>query len=340
MSARFHEIDGLRGWASLVVLLFHLSWEVFGVTFPVYRAPYLRPFIDGQLAVYVFFVLSGDALSSSYLRSRHLRALAKLAVKRYLRLAVPILASSFVTYFLIKQHLIFNLAAAEIINRQDWLGSFLNFEGSLRSLLKYSLAEVFTEGSPSKAYNPFLWPMQIELHGSYFIFGLLLAFQYLTRPKIATALIAAWLWALGSLYSLFFIGLLYSTLREAGFFNARQIVLIAFISELGITLLALADAYFSSFDFRPPQLMIFFAAGFVLLAFLSRRIVTFLSSGISRFLGRISFPLYLCQFPVIISYTSWAIIYFHTRGSPVRVKVVVASVMQPSLLSFPPGLPC
>ena len=25
---------------------------------------------------------------------------------------------------------------------------------------------------------------------------------------------------------------------------------------------------------------------------------------------------------------------------PVRVKVVVASVMQPSLLSFPPGLPC
>src|SRR5262245_41931407 len=64
---RVHEIDGVRGWAALSVLFFHLFWELFGGVVPAFRSSILRFWLDGPLAVYIFFVLSGDALSWPFL---------------------------------------------------------------------------------------------------------------------------------------------------------------------------------------------------------------------------------------------------------------------------------
>ena len=131
MQKRLYEIDGVRGWASLVVLIFHLSWEVFGVIFPAYRSYYFKFFLDGPLAVYVFFVLSGDALSSSFVMKENYRSLAKLVLKRYFRLTGPILLSCIFAYFILKQGFAFNSIAAKVVGRPDWLGVFLPFEASV-----------------------------------------------------------------------------------------------------------------------------------------------------------------------------------------------------------------
>lgn len=48
------------------VLIFHLAWELFGAVVPAFRTPALRFVLDGNLAVCVFFVLSGDALSLGF----------------------------------------------------------------------------------------------------------------------------------------------------------------------------------------------------------------------------------------------------------------------------------
>jgi peptidoglycan/LPS O-acetylase OafA/YrhL len=58
-----------------------------------------------------------------------------------------------------------------------------------------------------------------------------------------------------------------------------------------------------------------FAIPLVIAVFCNKFLCKFFSSGISRSLGVISFPLYLVQFPVIVSFTSGAIVYQSKRGA-------------------------
>ena len=67
---RHFEIDGLRGWACVSVMLSHLFFGVFINVEPRFIPRdwrfLMEPFLGGTLAVAVFFVLSGDVLSSGY----------------------------------------------------------------------------------------------------------------------------------------------------------------------------------------------------------------------------------------------------------------------------------
>src|SRR5205814_10095243 len=62
-------LDGLRGWAAMAVLLFH----VFILIFPPsnFAAIMLRKFVlfNGAFAVMLFFVISGFALSTPFVAS-------------------------------------------------------------------------------------------------------------------------------------------------------------------------------------------------------------------------------------------------------------------------------
>jgi peptidoglycan/LPS O-acetylase OafA/YrhL len=58
-------------------------------------------FLNGTLAVSVFFVISGFSLSIRYLETGDGRALGRIAAGRYLRLALPIFAICAVTYVLL-----------------------------------------------------------------------------------------------------------------------------------------------------------------------------------------------------------------------------------------------
>ena len=314
MQKRLYEIDGVRGWASLVVLIFHLSWEVFGVIFPAYRSYYFKFFLDGPLAVYVFFVLSGDALSSSFVMKENYRSLAKLVLKRYFRLTGPILLSCIFAYFILKQGFAFNSIAAKVVGRPDWLGVFLPFEASAGDVFRYALLKVFTEHTVQNSYNPFLWPMSIELYGSFFVFGILFSIRSLNKPIHVVALTALYLWVLGSFFSLFFVGLCFSLLRAENFFEKIKKSRFTGFAILGLILIVLVDAFFEKIKFNPPQLSILMAGAIVFLVYSNEKLVSFFSNRFSRFLGRISFPLYICQFSVIISYTSWLIIYFQGQG--------------------------
>jgi hypothetical protein len=62
-AARVVFLDGVRGWASLMVVLSHLLPCFLAITTPAYRHWYLTFVSDGNFAVYIFFVLSGFALS-------------------------------------------------------------------------------------------------------------------------------------------------------------------------------------------------------------------------------------------------------------------------------------
>jgi hypothetical protein len=107
-ATRFRFLDGLRGWAAVVVLLHHLFVDGLPAnSFMADRALWAKVFfLNGTLAVSVFFVISGFSLSIRYLETGDAGALGRVAAGRYLRLALPIFAICAMTYVLLVLSLI------------------------------------------------------------------------------------------------------------------------------------------------------------------------------------------------------------------------------------------
>jgi peptidoglycan/LPS O-acetylase OafA/YrhL len=343
MSERLHEIDGIRGWAALTVVVFHLTWNLFGLNFPQYQSYYFAFFLDGPLAVSVFFILSGDALSNGYLRTKSRYALSKLAIKRYFRLAGPILLSCAITYSLLKLNLTFNveashslMEAAHIRVDEEWLGTFLRFDADFIDMLRYALLKVFIEHSTSDSYNPFLWPMAIELCGSFFIFGFLLLVTSLKKPLLTVSLVGGFYFLLGSLFSLFFIGFAFAILRENGFFERIKNSSKSQLSFIALSFIIITDAILQKYSVDSPHASILMAGTFVFLIYANEKLINFFSIKVSRYLGRISFPLYISHFSVIVTYTSWSIKHYYNLGLldlPHSAFIVVSSIVFALLLA-------
>ena len=126
-NGRLAELDGLRGWSSLSVVLSHLIFGVFANAEPHLVNQtiknLLEPFLGGTFDVCVFFVLSGDALSSSHWRAPFKRDFVARFVTRYVRLAVPICVASFAVFLLVKCELVYFKEAGALLNSGEWLGS-------------------------------------------------------------------------------------------------------------------------------------------------------------------------------------------------------------------------
>ena len=68
--------------------------------------PFLSILWNGNFAVCIFFVLSGYVLSRPYYFGNRLETLRERHLKRYLRLSIPIAASVFIGYFMMKYGLL------------------------------------------------------------------------------------------------------------------------------------------------------------------------------------------------------------------------------------------
>ena len=200
--ARLDFLDGIRGWASFAVLLHHILICFFVVTTPflnydrerlmedIFTSNYLsilygillRCITNGHLAVIIFFVLSGYALSVGHLDLEK-RKLSLSTVSRYFRLMIPILITSLIAYVLLKFNLMFNLEVTKINEEfSGWLGNFYNFDASINDVIIFSLFNVFFNYDIDKSYNSNLWTIPIEIIGSLMIYAYLGIFK--TKDKI------------------------------------------------------------------------------------------------------------------------------------------------------------
>jgi peptidoglycan/LPS O-acetylase OafA/YrhL len=315
--ARLWELDGLRGWAALSVVLFHIFWETFGRVEPGFRNVFTGFFFHGRLAVCIFFVLSGEALSAGYFADKGIRSVVRLAVKRYFRLTIPILASCLIVYALMTAGLVANHQAATIVDRNDWLGDFLQFDANLKIMLRYALLDVYDVVNPSSAYNPFLWTMKIELLGSIIVFLVLFIEPYLKWPELTLGLAILLLFAARSFICCFLVGVLYAKARQGGLFMIlRERKWPTFVSWTFIPLIALGDGLLQISDMKnDDRTPILISIVLLWLIFSNKVFAGFFASGPSRLLGRLSFSLYLMQFPVLISLTSLLIVWAQNSGN-------------------------
>lgn len=321
-------LDGLRGWASLFVMFAHLG-PVFLLS--TQQLPALPFFMDGALAVYIFFVLSGYVLSIGYFEKNDAGLLVSLAIRRYPRLTIPVLASCTIAFIIIQAGLMFNIPAGNLA-KSPWLESFYTFPASLTSLLQFSLSDVYID-SKAPSYNAVLWTMQYELWGSLILLAALWCLRSMPLRIVGYGVATAACWYFASPLFAFVLGgaLAEATRRVRSAMNSspRSMATISW-ALLATGLLA---GMFRTGIFRSPIALSFIAAVILAAILMNVPMQRFLASRFSVFLGRISFPLYLTHLLVICSWSSW--LYIQLREADVSTwAVACATVISTTLISL------
>lgn len=303
-------IDGLRGWAAIMVLLSHLWGQFARHVISTYDSLFFRIISDGHLAVLIFFVLSGVALSLRFVRSQRPISVIPLVAARYVRLAVPILATTLIVYLLILFHISGSDAAAQLTRSEIFLGARHGQSSSLWQVFSFSSFSVLFNYDPQTTFNTSLWTMPIEFEGSLLIFGLLFLFSQISwlasgrRLAVASA-IAIGLMVYSKQFSACFVaGYILAELIHAPTAFQRYwkwvplgIIAAAMILELDV----------GRQEDTNGALM---AIGIVMAVLFWPLAKRFFSNALSRWLGRISFPLYLIHVPLIGAFgTIYMVLY-------------------------------
>jgi len=337
---RLLHLDGLRGCAALVVLLGHLVMMVWPATLaaevhpagiPAWQlaiaASPLSVLTDGRLAVSIFFILSGYVLTAAVL-ARPL-SFPALAGKRYLRLLLPLLVATVPVLLLHPYGLYFNHELAFVTDAY-WIGkaTSVGFHPTILGWLYNAFWVVFfIDGQTS--YNAVLWTMRFEWVGSLLVF-LIICLLRQAGWRLILAVPLVLLMAELPVYAflhLFLIGMILHDL--ARLLSVRRPVFT--LPSTVLDCLGLALAAFGLYLPRLVMIMIDRQAGafgfllwlrqampswqgdrWMLAAIpvvagvtLSPSLRHWLSQPTCRFLGRISFPLYLFHLPIVLSFGSW-----------------------------------
>jgi peptidoglycan/LPS O-acetylase OafA/YrhL len=353
--SRIRFVDGIRGWASIIVVLSHLVGAFLALSNPwlrqilnsgvseflkstgdacdlcgghIYNLPlyfFVRFVTDGDLAVRVFFVTSGFILSIKQIRSG-LGSLQIAATARYFRLMIPILFTSLFAYTLLRVGLLYNVEVATSPERSaEWLGTFYKFEPSLMNAIVFSLYAAFFNYDGASSYNEVLWMMPIELLGSYAIFGYLGIFRRSQRIqyRVAFAIIIA-LFVISPNFGCFFFGYLVAEVCALDL-NAFKL-LPATLTEVA-SLAAFSVLCIISTQIRNNELGTCLVGCLMVASIIaSTTLVRVLSSPVSRFLGKISYPMYLVQLPIICSWSSFAFLELEAAKIDSNFTIAIVTV--------------
>ena len=179
-----NSLSGLRGFAAFMVVIHHYLIAFYpslyngnletiktnsGIEPQIATSP-LNVIYNGNFFVCIFFVLSGYVLSYKFFKYKDDKAITSSAVRRYIRLMLPVLFSTTISYIFMKLNLFYNDKVALITGSNWWLAEFYNFMPNIFEMVKQALYGTFFENK--SYYNGVLWTMQYELIGSFFVFGI------------------------------------------------------------------------------------------------------------------------------------------------------------------------
>lgn len=310
MQNRLQFLDGLRGWAALVVVLCHVR-SMFANLYPLPASLLLNFFTQGNLAICVFFVLSGFVLSIRHLRKPDNAALAEAATARYFRLIIPIAAINALAWLLLSCHLMHNADVANLSSPSPtaWLLHMYDFTPSTASYLSSTFLETFSQGS---LYNTSLWTMPTELAGSLMVFALLAV----ASPRIrllAILLITPVFFAFTPWLSCFLLGLGLAIIHHR---YQPRLSALRYTNPACIALFCLPVAFQEIPFLLQGQGLTLRALAIVVAVTFSQSLHSCFACRLSRFLGAISFPLYLIHILVVCSLSSYVLLALAQHGVP------------------------
>lgn len=356
-------LDGLRGVAACMVFFAHLMIALLPAVVTFNRGEAHVYWLEkglglsalgwlwsGEFAVCIFFVLSGYVLSEFCSKTRI--SFPAQVVRRYFRLALPMLMTSFLAYLLMKIGAYKNLDAAVQVTKSGWLSMwYRGFEPSLFKMAKEALYGAFVEGRAH--YNSNLWTMKIELIGSVVVF---FAFAVFRNVWIRAIFFLWYAWDNHNyFYALFAMGALiydFEDVVREGFFRAvpdgwlrERIALFGFFFAIYLgSYPHIQPGMVASWHFFLPSGI--YTMGWHMIAsvilvgslLMSSNAQRWLGSAFGQYLGRLSFVLYLVHLPIICSVTAWSA--YLLRGLPyglnlmITVPISIATVVGVSHLLY------
>jgi peptidoglycan/LPS O-acetylase OafA/YrhL len=337
MENKLSNLEGIRGIAALVVLLGHfvlgfapqrhglIPGAIKGGNFmetPMFAS------INGTASVTLFFVLSGFVLSYSYWSSN--KSMTKAVIKRYPRLLLLPAISTLVSFLLYRLNLYYYDKAALVTN-SDWMAKF-GYAGRLPEpsyLMDGLLQGSFLTFFRGDAWlNSSLWTMHYEFIGSLIVFGFTAVALHVNKPRSLLLLAIPVLFLTyfinnTLLYSAFIMGLLLSFLfsktsllsHKPGFLI--QVFLMVFcVYAFGFLEPATGwYGYLSALDVSKQYVLriilhILASIALIYLVFVNHLLRKMFSSGSFRFLGRISFSMYVIHIPILFSFSAYLFLVF------------------------------
>lgn len=335
-SDRIEYIDGIRGLASLSVVTFHFFWESLGGYIPELRSHYTALFLNGIVAVMIFFILSGDSLSISFFKNRDIKKLPPILLKRYFRLGFVILLTTLIVYLAMRLGFTYNKQAGAILNSSEWLGSFLNFTPSINTAFSFSLSNVYIRQGDN--YNPFFWTMSVELIGSYFLLLYLFCYNYIKKQNFICFAIYIFLAVIGSYISLFFAGILLCIHRQNGFLKKIEQKIGVLLNSLILVILFIISSmvfikYYVQGHKELGDLYFIICTTMLLLVYTNKKLRNLLSMRPFNFLGKISYPLYAIHFVVLTTIFS-SVISTYPLSKPQMMMLAIFCIALSILLAI------
>ena len=325
-------LDGLRGLAAFVVVFHHFILAFLPAMFfegstAFHLAPGKEVFISGtpfnlfyggNFAVCIFFVLSGYVLSHKFFLKKDPEIIIESAVKRYIRLVIPVAVSVFLAYALIELGLFYNVKAADV-SGSSWLGSFWQFAPSFVGAMDQTFLGAFFTNFFH--YNVTLWTISYEFAGSFLVFAFLAFFGTMRNRYLAY--IFAIIFFFQTYYLAFVLGMMLSDLEA----NKKMLSMKFDKSKIFRAGLLMLGLFFASFpagrsvdgtiyaslvkDYFNDSAVLYHILGAFLVMFVllnSKRMQKFLSFKGFLFLGEISFSMYLLHFILMGSFGSFVFI--------------------------------
>lgn len=322
-------LDGLRGVAAFIVVIHNYLLGFYpstysgnmdtirtnsGIDATLASTP-INILYNGNVSVCIFFVLSGYVLSYKFFKYSDKNIITSSAIRRYLRLMIPVLFSIIVAYVFMKFKLFYNSDVAIITGSDWWLANFYNFTPNIFEMLKQGAYGVFFLNESS--YNAVLWTMHYELFGSFVVFGIISIFGNIRNRSIIY--IVCILLTYNTYYLAFILGIILSDANSncdkfINSFNSKYLKI--FLLVIGLILCSYPsgiDMKETIYEYmRIPKIDDIVAFYHILGSFLiiiillkSDILKRFFALKIPLFFGKISFSMYIIHLIILCSFSSF-----------------------------------
>jgi len=346
---RIESLEGLRGILASMVVFSHI--QIF--FFPQYASTIealsnrlppglgniahrsMQFIVNGNLAVWTFWILSGLVLSRRHLHGLQvhfgpIRFLATASGKRYTRLAIPVLLSVILCWLLTHSGLMFNEALGQhyVGKHPDWTAyaAWLKdltppFE-TLTGAFKSALLDSFVAYDRATTYNPVLWTIEKEFLGSLLLF----AWLYIIRSRKNAAgwsllLIAGLIAVRQAWAAAFILGMLLNVTN----YSKKQRTHWPLLSTWKASACALALLVFAGG--HPNYLGLLnlgLGAALIISSLWLSPFRRLLSTRPMQQLGGLSFTIYLIHLPVLCTLSSWTYLSLADHAPPLAASAAAS----------------